>query len=366
MPGWVIVDSYRVIQWGTGQTGTAALGAIIDHPQLELAGLRVFSEQKEGLDAGELADRPATGVTATRNIESLIDLDADCVCYSATDMFGTDHVMDEICRILASGKSMVGTTITRLSYPDMVPELKERIEAACAEGGATFHWTGINPGFVLDLVPAMTATGLSAIERIEVTEYLDMSLYEDKLVRDGMGFGKSEEEGAQGDETLVAMFKMWFSPIAHLLAGELGVTIDGVEDHLEKAFADTSFDVLGSPVEEGTISAVAYRGDYTVNGVPRITVHERFRVAPSFQDPWPDGWPPPPGGIGGYRITMHAKPKAEIEMTFPIVNGSDPLVEALVFTGARVASHIPAVCRADPGIHAGTELGELVLGRVEW
>src|SRR5262245_43328446 len=101
------MDRYRVIQWGTGQTGRAALRAVIDDPRLGLVGLRVFSEEKEGRDAGELVDRPATGITASRNADFLIDLDADCVVYSATDMFGTDHVMDEICRILESGKSMV-------------------------------------------------------------------------------------------------------------------------------------------------------------------------------------------------------------------------------------------------------------------
>jgi 2,4-diaminopentanoate dehydrogenase len=360
------VDKYRVIQFGTGQTGTAALQGIIDDPRLELVGLRVYSEKKEGRDAGELAGRPPTGVIGTRDADALIALDADCVCYSATDMFGTDHVIDEISRILASGKSMVGTTITRLVYPDMVPEFKQRIQAACREGGSTFHWDGINPGFALDLVPAMTATGLQAIERIEITEYLDMSLYEDKMVRDGMGFGLSPQQSAQTDEMLTAMFKMWFSPIAYLLASELGVTIDGEEPTLDKALADSSFEVLGSPVEKGTISAVAYRCDYSVNGVPRITVHERFRVAPSFRAPWPAGWPQPPGGLGGYRVTMDARPKTEIEMFFPIVNGSDPLVDALIFTGTRVASLIPAVCRATPGIHSISELGELVFGRVDW
>ena len=53
---------YKVIQWATGVVGKAALTGIIRHPRLELAGVRVYSEEKEGVDAGDLAGLPATGV----------------------------------------------------------------------------------------------------------------------------------------------------------------------------------------------------------------------------------------------------------------------------------------------------------------
>ena len=60
--------AYRVIQWGTGAVGTHTLRAVLDHPQLELVGLKVYSETKLGRDAGELADRPATGIRAVREM----------------------------------------------------------------------------------------------------------------------------------------------------------------------------------------------------------------------------------------------------------------------------------------------------------
>ena len=42
--------------------GRAALKGILQHPRLELVGLRVYSEEKEGMDAGELIGLPACGV----------------------------------------------------------------------------------------------------------------------------------------------------------------------------------------------------------------------------------------------------------------------------------------------------------------
>ncbi len=47
--------TYRVVQWATGNVGRHSIRAILDHPDLELAGVYVTSPAKAGLDAG--ADR---------------------------------------------------------------------------------------------------------------------------------------------------------------------------------------------------------------------------------------------------------------------------------------------------------------------
>ena len=45
---------FRVVQWATGAMGRTALRRIIDHPDLELAGVYVYGAAKAGLDAGRL------------------------------------------------------------------------------------------------------------------------------------------------------------------------------------------------------------------------------------------------------------------------------------------------------------------------
>ena len=40
--------TYRIIQWSTGNVGTAALRCIIRHPELELVGVWVHSTDKAG------------------------------------------------------------------------------------------------------------------------------------------------------------------------------------------------------------------------------------------------------------------------------------------------------------------------------
>ncbi len=73
-----------VIGWSTGTVGIHAVPAIIAHPELELAGLWVHSDDKAGREAGELCGGPPVGVSATQDGEALLALDADCICYTAS------------------------------------------------------------------------------------------------------------------------------------------------------------------------------------------------------------------------------------------------------------------------------------------
>jgi hypothetical protein len=66
----------RVIQWATGAVGSTTLKAIIEHPDLELAGVWVHTPEKVGKDAGELAGVPPRGVVASYFGDAIFGLDA--------------------------------------------------------------------------------------------------------------------------------------------------------------------------------------------------------------------------------------------------------------------------------------------------
>ena len=74
--------AYKVIQWATGGVGRAAIQGVIEHPQLELAGCWVHSEEKAGRDVGEIVGGGPLGVTASGDVDALLALDADCIMYS--------------------------------------------------------------------------------------------------------------------------------------------------------------------------------------------------------------------------------------------------------------------------------------------
>jgi 2,4-diaminopentanoate dehydrogenase len=75
--------TYRVVQWATGAIGKTCLRAVLDRPDLSLAGVYVYSGRKAGQDAGAIARYPDTGIIATRSIEEIMALDADVVIHTA-------------------------------------------------------------------------------------------------------------------------------------------------------------------------------------------------------------------------------------------------------------------------------------------
>src|SRR5919108_4903607 len=94
--------TYRVIQWATGSIGQISIRHFAENPCYELAGVYVKSDAKAGRDAGELADIPPLGVTATTSVDEVLALDADCVNYAP--LYADTDVMAQILR---SGKNIV-------------------------------------------------------------------------------------------------------------------------------------------------------------------------------------------------------------------------------------------------------------------
>src|SRR3954451_602300 len=138
----------RVVQWATGTVGIHAVPAIAAHPDLELAGLWVHSDSKAGRDAGELCGVEPLGVIATQDVDALLDLGADCICYTANSDLRPDGVVDDLCRMLASGHNVVNTSFVPLLFPAAAgPGVLDRLEAACHEGGSTLYTSGIDPGY---------------------------------------------------------------------------------------------------------------------------------------------------------------------------------------------------------------------------
>ena len=195
--------AYRVIQWATGNVGTHALRSIIERPDLELVGLKVYNPDKAGQDAGDLVGLPATGVTATVDIDDILAIEADCVNYNAIGTTAADPLgepLDDILRLLEAGYNVTTTAIDYLIHPPFLPEdVKARIDAACAAGGTSLFGSGINPGFTMDLVPITFSRVCRTIESIHIVESLSMEAYTALGVMQFMGFGLPADAPSQLD-----------------------------------------------------------------------------------------------------------------------------------------------------------------------
>lgn len=345
---------YRVIQWSTGNVGRFALRCIIGHPQLQLVGVWVHDPAKAGKDAGELCGVEPVGVRATSDVDLLLALDAHCVCYTATADLRPFEAVEDVCRILASGKDVVSSSIVPLVHPrSFFPEVREKLEEACRRGGTSFLTSGIDPGFANDILP-LTLSGLcERWEEVRILEIINYATYDQpQVLFETMGFGKPLDH----TPLLLApgSLKFAWGGTVRLLAEGLGIELEDVRETYERRPAVRPIQIGVHTVQPETMAALRFEVQGIAGGRPAIVVEHVTRLDDDLAPDWPRG-------NGGYRVIIKGTPTIECELEFADEKG-DHAVGGVLLTATRLVNAIPAVCEAPVGLLSALDL-PLVTGR---
>jgi 2,4-diaminopentanoate dehydrogenase len=342
--------AYRVIQWGTGNVGIRSLRAIIGHPDLELVGLWVHSDNKVGVDAGELCGLPPVGVAATNDMDAVLALDADCVAYNATADLRPGEAVQDLCRVLASGKNVVSTSVVPLIHPKSGEKAwVDALEKACAEGGTSCFTSGIDPGFANDLLPIALLDACESVRSVRVMEILNYDTYDQATVLfETMGFGQAL------DATPLLLFPgaltLAWGGVVNAIAEALGVEVDEIKEVSGRQPAPERFSIPAGTVEKGTTAALRFEVQGIVDGRPAIVVEHVTRL----RDDLAPEWPQPVAG-GCYRIVIDGYPRMQCDLQL-YGEGDDHNDAGLVATAARVLNAIPAVVDAPPGLLSALDI----------
>lgn len=332
----------RVVQWATGNIGLRSLRTLIEHPGLELVGLYVYGDAKVGRDAGELCGLPATGVKATRNIEEILALKADCVVYMPQTID-----VDHLCRLLESGSNVV-TTRTEFHHPASVDSaIRERIEAACQRGGTSIHSTGSSPGFITEAVPLTLLSIQRRLDALHIHEFADCSARDSpEMLFQIMGFGCAPNPQAEAGR--VHHLRESFGPTLRVVADAVGLPLDQIEASGQTALARTPIKIAAGVVEAGTVAAMRTTVLGMRNGKPLITFTANWFISQDLDVDWKlrgDGWQVQVEGDCPLDMHLHfTVPAALKAATTP------------GYTAHRAVNAVAPVCAAAPGIRTSAEL----------
>ena len=337
--------AYRVVQWSTGNVGRYALRGILNHPDLELAGLWVHSADKAGQDAGVLAGLDPIGVVATNDADEVLGLGADCVCYTATADQRPFEALEDLTKILRSGANVVSSSMVMLVYPHNADAaFVDPLREACEEGGSSFFTSGIDPGFANDLIPLALASASERVDSIRVMEILNYDTYDQPTVLfDTMGFAHPPEDIPMLLQPGI-LGLAWGGTLRALAAG-LGLQLDGIEEHYERVTTDKTFEVPSGTVEKGTVAGLRFEVRGMVAGKARVIVEHVTRLRDDIAPEWPQ-----PAGKGCYRIVIEGEPRIITDVQLLGEHDGDHNTGGLVGTAMRLVNAIPAVCEAPPGL----------------
>ena len=329
----------RIVQWTTGNVGARAVRAVVADPAAyELVGCYAWSPDKVGVDVGTLCGIDPVGVTATDDVDALLGLTPDCVVYTPK---WPD--VDALCRILAAGVNVVATAGFITGHA--LGPGRERILAACAEGGASIFGSGMNPGFA-NLLGLVSAGLCDRVDSISVLESVDSTGYDSPDTERSVGYGRPID-----DPDLPAMTAAGtavFGDAVHLMADALGLPLDEVRCDAEYARTTEDLDLETWSIPAGCVAGVAASWKGIHAGRVVVDLRVRWRKGRTLEPDWPIEH--------GYVVEVQGRPQVRTKLEvspppdFVATSFIDFMVLGMIMTAMPAVNAIPHVCAAAPGI----------------
>jgi 4-hydroxy-tetrahydrodipicolinate reductase len=335
----------RVAQWGTGNVGLRALAAVIEHPRMELVACRVYSEAKEGRDAGELCGKPAVGVKATRSLDAVIAARPDCVVYLP------DQLEPEVIEALLGAGINVATALIGFNHRGSIaPDLRARLEAACARGGTSLYSTGSSPGWSTEMLPMTLLAMQRRFDSLTITDYADMASRDSPLmIFDGLGFGKNPAD-LPADRRLGTAAST--PPTFHALADAIGLPLDEVTASVDYALTVRRETVAAGTIEAGTIGAMRMGVIGLRHGRPLLSRYSVWYLVRDLDQPWElrdSGW----------RMQVKGDTSLDVSVGFDVVQ-EDYAAYSPGLTAHPVINALPYVVAAPPGLLETRDLPQII------
>ncbi len=347
-----------VILWGTGFCGKMVIKEILDNQCWKLVGVIVSDEKKNGIDVGELIGREPVGLAASTDFAEVLSRHAVAVAYYGPDALHFDTNIANIIASLEAGKHVVSTSMTPWVYPpacfdhslEIVREPILAVKEACARTGRSCFTTGIDPGFINDLLP-LTLTGVCGrVDQVRTTEIHDYSQYEGPLPP--MGWGESLDTPSFL-ENIDFLQPAWGMSIP-MIADALGVKVERFDMKYEKKAAEREIRVKnGDVIPAGSCGAVRFEIIGIVDGQPKIVLEHVNRLANDFAPEWPQGRV---AETDVYRIEIKGSPNIVQESAFRRESDGDSAGGNCLASAMRALNSIPAVARARPGLLSALDL----------
>ncbi len=333
--------TYKIIQWTTGHVGREAVKGIMRHPELELVGCYAWSKSKVGKDVGELCGIDATGVITTADVEQLLAMEADCVCYMPTF-----PDIDEVERILASGKNVVSSYF--VNARSWGSDVQTRLALAAEKGGVSLFGSGIFPGFA-NFISALMASASYDFRKILFLESVNVAYYEAIANYANLGWGQlPDEKWRATNESVLGAYAECIDVIAELLH----IPITDIHFHYECATATDDREFYGFSIPAGTIAGQKCRWTGMVDDEEVIELEVVWNAGKGLKPDWPVRH--------GYTMEVQGEPGVLTSVKFAPsqtqLQSGRPADLANVVTAMPVINAIPVVCAAQPGIRTYADL----------
>ena len=322
----------KIAQFGLGPIGVETLKLAVTKPWARIVGGVDIDPAKIGQDLGKLSGTKALeGALVYGSLEELIGRAKPAVVFhTAVSKF--KDAFTQIEPMARRGISVV-SSCEELLFPQIrEPRLAARLDRVCKRSGARVVGTGVNPGFVMDVLP-VCLTGVSReVRAVHVQRVVDAATRREPLQRKiGSGLPPAEfrrlfKAGKAGHAGLKESLA--------LIAYCLGWKLEDIVETGDAVVADHPIRTRYLEVQKGQTCGLHQYAQAKVGGKVRLTLDLKMYLdAKNPHDAVQIEGEPPldvliKGGVAGDQATVAA-----------LVNAAPGLLE--VSAGLRLMTDLP-------------------------
>ncbi|MBP9675591.1 MAG: hypothetical protein KBD67_02545 [Anaerolineaceae bacterium] len=324
------MEPIRVLQWGLGAMGSGMARLILEKPGLKIVAAVDSRKDFADKDLGEVLKLDhKLGIQVSSQPESVLDKEKVDVVIIATTSWLTEQIAD-LKKIVNAGINCISIAEELSDAYAQNPELAAELDALCKENNVTLLGTGVNPGFVLDLLVVVITGGSHNVERIEASRVNDLSPY-GPTVMNSQGVGTTPEAFRAGIADGSIVGHVGFPESIHIISDALGLGVDRIVETREPIISSVHRETAHVIVEPGMVAGCAhtgigYRGDQEV-----IRLIHPQQIHPHLE-----------GQDTGDYIHIYGKPEINMAIKPEIAGG--------IATMGLAVNMIPHVFNASPGL----------------
>ena len=273
--------SLRVLQFGLGPIGQACARLALARPDLDVVGALDLDPDRVGQDLGAVLGQEAAGVTVRDDAEAaLAELQPDVVLHTTLSFL--DRIEGQLMTCIRAGAHVVSSS-EELFWPfERDRAWAERVDAAAREAGVSVVGTGVNPGFVMDLLPVVLSGVAARVDRVTISRSVDAGRRRGPLQRK-VGAGLSEaafrEKEAAGGFGHIGMVES-----ARAVAAGLGWHGATFRETFGPHLATAAHTTPHATVEPGEVAGIHQTSHVVVDGEERASLTLTMAVGAPDED----------------------------------------------------------------------------------
>jgi 4-hydroxy-tetrahydrodipicolinate reductase len=247
----------------------------------------------------------------------------------ATDSF-TKGAFDKI-KLILEKKINVISTAEEMAYPKaQEPELAQVLDKIAKENGVSVLGTGINPGFVLDLlILALTGT-CEEVDYIKASRVNDLSPFGTAvMIEQGVGVTKEIFEKGVEDGSIAG--HVGFPESINMITEGIGWNLEKIDQTREPIMSNVYRKSEYAEVQAGNVAGCKQCGYGYVDGQVKIEMEHPQQILPHLENL----------STGDY-VSIKGVPNIDLQITPEIPGG--------IGTIAMCVNSIPHVINAIPGL----------------